>query len=131
MTNFQTYILESLITQAMSFTDEGKGACLINHYEKNIELYENVVAQGLVHSPAEIVDTDYYNISLIFFYNTEDVDMKKIEEVREYFNNSEEIYFEEDDANGNKYLYSLSLPITKNFTKDELLVKDIDEELEF
>ena len=57
--------------------------------------------------------------------------MKKIEEVREYFNNSEEIYFEEDDANGNKYLYSLSLPITKNFTKDELLVKDIDEELEF
>ena len=90
-----------------------------------------MVAQGLVHSPAEIVDTDYYNISLIFFYNTEDVDMKKIEEVREYFNNSEEIYFEEDDANGNKYLYSLSLPITKNFTKDELLVKDIDEELEF
>lgn len=131
MTNFQNYILESLTEHAMSFTDEEKANCLINHYEKNIEFYGNVVEQGFVHSPAEIVDRDYYNLNMILFYNMEDVDMEKIKEVREYFNNSEDIYFEEDSANGNKYLYSLTLPILKNFTKDELLAKDIDEEMEF
>ncbi|MDY6037491.1 MAG: hypothetical protein SPI74_00605 [Eubacterium sp.] len=130
MTNFQNYILASLTTQAMTFNDDDRVNCLINHYEENIELYENVVAQGLVHSPAEIVDTDYYNIDLIFFDKDDNVDMKKIEEVREYFP-ADEIYFATDSANGDKYLYSLTLPITKNFTKDELLAREIEEAEEF
>ena len=131
MTNFQNYILESLSTQAMKWTDEEKVSCLINHYEKNIELYENVVASGLVSSPAEIVDKDYFNLNMICFEKHEAVSTEKIKEVKEYFNNDEDIYFEEDIASGCKYLYSLTLPITRDFNKKELLEKEVSEDEEF
>lgn len=131
MTNFQNYVLESLSTQTMKWTDEEKVSCLINHYEKNIELYENVVASGLVSSPAEIVDKDYFNLDMIYFDPYEDVSSEKIKEVREYFNNNEDVYFEEDTASGCKYLYSLTLPITNNFNKKELLEKEASEDEEF
>ena len=131
MTNFQNYVLESLSTQAMKWTDEEKVSCLINHYEKNIELYENVVASGLVSSPAEIVDNDYFNLHMIYFNPYEDVNPEKIKEIRAYFNKDEDIYFEEDTALGCKYLYSLTVPITNNFNKEELLKKEATKDEDF
>lgn len=131
MTNFQNYVLESLSTQTMKWTDEEKVSCLINHYEKNIELYENVVASGLVGSPAEIVDNDYFNLHMICFNPYEDVNPEKVKEIRAHFNKDEDIYFEEDTASGCKYLYSLTLPITRDFNKKELLEKEASEDEEF
>lgn len=131
MTNFEQYILESLIAQTETLPYEEKANCLINHYRKDIDYYANVVASGLAESPAVIVDNDYSKIDLLFFYNDEKIASEKIEAVKDYFNNSDDVYFEEDDATGIKYLFSFTQPISKNFNKEDLLVKEVEEVEDF
>ncbi|XVG95668.1 hypothetical protein ACGCUP_00055 [Eubacteriales bacterium KG125] len=136
MTNFEEYVLESLTTQAKKWSDENKIDILINHYESNIDFYALVVKDGLVHSPAEIVDNDYNNLHYILFDKDEKIDVNKIGEAMEYYTEEESVYFGKDNIKGDKYLYSFKVPITRDFDKNEFLMREgfsfsKDEEIEF
>ncbi len=122
MTNLESFIFESLKERAVTHTDFDKVDCLINHYQQNIAIYENVVTSGVIGSPVEIVDNDYYNINLICFSANEKVNVEKIEEVKEYYNKlDEKIMFIKDESSEEKYLYSFSAKIVDVFDKEDLL----------
>lgn len=124
MTNFEEYVLESLTTQALKWRDEDKVNILINHYERNINFYALVVRDGLVQSPSEIVDKDYYDLNYILFDSSDKLDANKLEEAKRYYTEKEVVYFEKDNITGEKYLYSFKKPITKDFKKNEFLVSE-------
>lgn len=129
MTNLESFIFESLKERAVTHTDFDKVDCLINHYQQNIAIYENVVTSGVIGSPVEIVDNDYYNINLICLSASEKVSAKKVEEVKEYYNkHGEKIMFIKDESSGEKYLYSFSAKILDVFAKEDLLAKGDDED---
>lgn len=134
MTNFEEFVYEALSNRAEVYDDDDKVNCLLNHYEKTIGLYVDMVRENCIPSAMNIVDNDYYKLNLICFDADEEVDDSKIDEVMDYYTyGKDEIYLKQDDELGKTYLYSFKLPINRDFDKKNLIKSyEVDaEEMEF